>query len=201
MEGNSILHSKFSQSTFSGYGVKFHPIKPKDLLNLRRWRNSERVSAQMKDSTYIKAENQRAWFENSLNRDNFAHWIVSHKGVKTGYVSIRAEKGTLTSKTYLSGGYYVGDSSVVNGLLGYAMVLMYHDIIFNFMQAPFLKDFVLKTNSTARRLNKQFGYIEEPQDELYMTITLKPEDYEKNKQKFVRYFKNTECKLLEENDG
>jgi hypothetical protein len=51
--------------------------------------------------------------------------------------------GQIGLKKQLGGGYYVGESTVRHGLLGYAISLMFHDIVFEYFSVSDIKDTVL----------------------------------------------------------
>jgi hypothetical protein len=182
----------YCQMAFAGYGVELKPVTAWDVPSLRRWRNSSKIQKQMLDQSHIDSGRQRRWFENISGRDDQAHWVLWRNNVRTGHINIRAE-GPLGPQKSVSGGYYVADTSVRHPMLGFSAVLMYHDIIFSHIMAQNLKDTVLKTNSTARKMNQQMGYQELDEHEGIITISLIPTDYHQARQKFLRYFKDGTC--------
>jgi len=144
---------------FRGYGIEYRPVSIDDLERLRNWRNSDAVRLQMRDQNLISHHQQLEWFENVRAREDQAHWVVWCKGLPTGYANIRCN-GNLDRATTVSGGYYIVDTPVRSGLLAYAVVLMYHDVVFDFVGAQHLVDSVYSNNRKARKLNRQFGYLE-----------------------------------------
>jgi RimJ/RimL family protein N-acetyltransferase len=177
---------------FTGYGVELKPVTPCDLPSLRRWRNSPKIQQQMLDKTHILPARQRQWFENISKRNDQAHWVVWRNGVRTGHVNVRTE-GPLEAEKSVHGGYYVADTSVRSPLLGFSAILMYHDIIFDYIKAKSIIDTVLNTNSTARKLNEQMGYREHGEENGVISISLEAKDYHEARKKFLRYFKDTQC--------
>ena len=173
---------------FAGYCIELRKVTPSDLPSLRRWRNSPKIREQMLDTSHISPQQQRRWFESISKRVDQAHWVVWNDGVRTGYVNVKAG-GQL-----VSGGYYIADTPVRHPLLGYATVLMYHDIIFDHFRAQGIKDTVLKTNAVARKMNEQMGYREGPEEGGIIAITLDPADYRGARKKFLRFFKDTQCR-------
>jgi|APSaa5957512535_1039671.scaffolds.fasta_scaffold78228_2 RimJ/RimL family protein N-acetyltransferase len=180
---------------FKGYGIVLRPVMPQDLARLRRWRNSPRIIKQMLDTSYITPHQQRLWYEKIRGRVDQAHWVVWCKGIRTGYVNIKGE-GPLESQTEISGGFYVGDSKVRHGLLGYAIGMIYHEIIFEYFSISEIRDSVLKSNYPARRFNKQMGYREQGENGNYINIFFNRSSYNIAKQKFARYFDDAHCELI-----
>ncbi len=181
-----------SRTAFTGYGIELRPVSPLDLLSLRRWRNTPKINQQMVDKSYITSERQRRWFESISHRDDQAHWVVWFRGVRTGYVNIRSDQGFEKLRP-VSGGYYVADTKVRQPLLGLSTLLMYHDVIFNYLQAVEIQDTVMKTNFSVRNLNALMGYHELEETDDFIRITLYLEDYQKARIKYMRYFDNPQC--------
>jgi len=186
----------FSSMTFKGYGIELRPIRPQDLPSLRRWRNTPTIRNKMLDSSYITPQQQRVWFEYILNCDDQAQWVVWCKGGKTGYVNIKGE-GPLQSQPYVSGGYYIVDTTFRHPLLAYAVMMMYHDIIFDYIVVPLIKGKILKDNRSSLKLNREFGYREVSESAESISFTLKASDYSNAKKKFSRYFKDPQCDIVE----
>ena len=181
---------------FKGYGIELRPVMPSDLASLRRWRNSPQINQQMVDTSYITPHQQRLWYERIRERVEQAYWVVWFKGVRTGYVNIKGE-GPLESQTQISGGFYVGDSQVRHGLLGYAIGMMYLEIIFDHLSILEIRDSVLKSNYRARQFNQQMGYHEQGENGNYINIFFNRSDYKITKKKFARYFDDAYCELIE----
>ena len=93
-------------------------------------------------------------------------------------------------------GFYVGDSPVRHGLLGYAIEMMLLDIAFEHLSASQIPGKIVKTNYSARKLAQQLGYREISENENFVGVLLDPADYKTAKKKFVRYFSNARCELF-----
>lgn len=184
-----------SNLAFKGYGIELYPVTPPDLPILRRWRNSPQINIQMTDTSFITPHQQRYWYERIKERDDQAHWVVWCKGVRAGYVNIKGE-GPLELQKDLSGGFYVGNSLVRHGLLGYAILMMQMDIVFLYLSASQYRGPILKSNYSARQLNKQLGYSEEYDNGSLVGVVLDPSDYKKAKKKFSRFFNDMKCQLI-----
>lgn len=196
MDRNPLKKKSIRDISLRGYGIEFRPVKPFDLLSLRRWRNSPEISKQMTDSHYISPHQQRIWYENIRDRIDQAHWVVWYKEIRTGCANIKAD-GPIDSKEKLEEmGYYVGDSQVRHGLLGYAIHMMLLDIAFEHLSAPQIPGEIVKTNYRARKLAKQLGYREISENEKFVCVLLDPADYKTAKKKFVRYFSNARYELI-----
>ena len=81
----------FSSMIFKGYGIELRPVRPQDLPVLRRWRNTPSIRNKMNDTSYITPQQQRVWFENTINNFNQAQWVVWCKGGRTGFVNVKGE--------------------------------------------------------------------------------------------------------------
>jgi RimJ/RimL family protein N-acetyltransferase len=189
----------FSSMSFKGYGIELRPIRPWDLPSLRRWRNSQKISESMFNPDHITPSAQRSWYEQISNRTDQVHWVVWCNGTKTGYITIKNITGgnSLLNQPYLDGGFYVADSPVRHGLLGHAILMMYLDIIFFHMEAPLLRGVVLKSNRSVRALNKQLGCREVTDDGDSIKIELKVSEYLDAKKKFLRFFKDSHCVVID----
>jgi RimJ/RimL family protein N-acetyltransferase len=186
----------FSSMIFKGYGIELRPVTPKDLPTLRRWRNSPAIRSKMNDTSYITPRKQRGWFEYIHNRVDQAQWVVWCNGGKTGYVNVKGG-GELSAQPYVSGGYYIAETNFRHSLVAYAVMMMYHDIIFEYMAVPLVKGNILQNNKSSLRLNRSFGYREGSQNAESISLTLEASDYANEKRKFLRYFKEPHCQLVE----
>jgi RimJ/RimL family protein N-acetyltransferase len=184
----------FSSMIFKGYGIELRPVRMQDLPTLRRWRNTPVIRNKMNDSSYITPRQQRVWFEHILNRVDQAQWVVWCKGGKTGYVNIKGE-GHLQTQGHVCGGYYIAKTRFRHALVGYAVMLMYHDIIFDYMAMPLIKGNILKDNKNSLKLNRDFGYQEVSESAESISFTLTPTDYANKRMKFLRYFKDSQCRI------
>ena len=185
----------FRDMAFNGYGIELRPVTPCDLPSLRRWRNSPEISKHMTNSYYISPHQQRIWYESIRARIDQVHWVVWNKEIRTGYASIKGE-GPIDSQEKLEVGFYVGDSPVRHGLLGYAIEMLLLDIAFEHMSASQILGEIVKTNYSARKLAQQLGYREISENENFVDVVLDPADYKTAKIKFVRYFSNARCELF-----
>jgi len=188
MRGN-LVHLKVA---FSGYGIELRPVTPLDLPALRRWRNCPSIRKQMHDKSYITPEQQRRWFESISTRPDQVHWVIWFNRVRTGYVNIRAHVRDERAQRF-GGGYYLADTAVRQPLLGLSTVMMYHDIIFGHADGREIKDTIMKTNFSARGLNRLMGYREYGETSDVICISLLRDDYFRARQRFLRYFTNTQC--------
>ena len=121
--------------------------------------------------------------------------MVWNKEIRTGYASIKGE-GPIDSQEKLELGFYVGDSPVRHGLLGYAIEMMLLDIAFERLSASQILGEIVKTNYSARKLAQQLGYCEISENKNFVGVVLDPADYKTAKKKFVRYFSNARCELF-----
>ena len=190
-----IDNNLVSSIIFKGYGIELRPVQIQDLPTLRRWRNTPAIRNKMIDSSYITPRQQRVWFEHNINRVDHAQWVVWCKGGKTGYVNIKGE-GQFQSQEYVSGGYYIAETRFRHALVGYAVMMMYHDIIFDYMDVPLIKGNIQKTNMSSLKLNRDFGYREVSENAEYISFTLNPSDYANKKIRFLRYFKDANCRMV-----
>ena len=185
----------FSSMIFKGYGIELRPVRLQDLPSLRRWRNTPSIRRKMNNSLYITPHQQRKWFENTVNSIDQAQWVVWSKGGKTGYVNVKGE-GTLHLQPHVSGGYYIADTPFRHALVSYAVMMMYHDIVFNYMEVPLIKGNILKENKSSLKLNRDFGYREVSESIDSISFTINAKDYSNERKKFLRYFKDTECRII-----
>lgn len=187
--------SSYSATSFKGYGIELRPVRPQDLPVLRRWRNTPKIRSKMNDTSYITPKQQRAWFESTKNRIDRAQWVVWCKGGKTGYVNIKG-KGHLRQQPHVYGGYYIAETPFRHALVSYAVMMMYHDIIFDYMHVPMIKGNILKENKSSLKLNKDFGYREISEDDFSISFVIKAGDYATERKKYLRYFKDAECLIV-----
>ena len=193
---NHNTDKKFNVLAFQGYGIELLPVTSCDLLSLRRWRNSQQIRQNMTNNSYVSPRQQRIWFENIQGRVDQMNWVVWCKGIRSGFINIKGS-GPLDLQKQLGGGYYVGESQARHGLLGYAIFLMFHDIIFEHFLVSEIRDTVLKSNFRARKMNKIFGYFEGEEFDKFIKISLIYSRYKTAKIKIARYFgDDSSCKLI-----
>ena len=181
---------------FEGYGIELRPVTPSDLPSLRRWRNNPQINQQMIDNSYITPHHQRLWYERIRERVDQLHWVVWYKEIRTGYANIKGE-GPIDSHEKLEEvGFYVGDSPVRHGLLGYAIEMLLLDIAFEYLSASQIPGEIVKTNYSARKLAQQLGYCEISENKNVIGVVLNSADYKIAKKKFIRYFSNARLNTL-----
>jgi RimJ/RimL family protein N-acetyltransferase len=185
----------FSTKIFKGYGIELRPVRPQDLPALRRWRNTPIIRNKMNDTSYITPRQQRVWFEYVMHRVDQAQWVVWCNGGKTGYVNIKGE-GHLPSQSHVFGGYYIAETTFRHSLVGYAVMMMYHDIIFDYMTVPLVKGNILQNNKSSLKLNRNFGYREVSKSAESISFTLRASDYANARKRFLRYFEDPHCHLV-----
>ena len=180
--------------SFKGYGVEVKPVTPKDLIYLRKSRNSVEVRSQMVDTSYITASKQRLWYENMIKDDSIAYWVVWQRGYQVGSMNIRV-KSNNNNKHNIDVGMYVWSQKYNHGLLGTSIALVQLDLVFYYLNLSSVETSPKKHNKRAIVFNKKLGYIKINEDSEYVHIRMDKNRYEQKKQLFNRYFKK--CNILE----
>ena len=78
---------------------------------------------------------------------------------------------------------------VKHGLLGYAIAFMQLDIAFKFLFSIKYETSFRESNLSARRFNKQLGYLEVSRKDGFIRVAITHESYNKSKARLIRYFK------------
>ena len=180
--------------SFKGYGVEVKPVKPKDLIYLRKSRNSLEVRSQMVDTSYITPAKQRLWYENMTKDDSIAYWVVWQRGYRVGSMNISV-KSNNKKKNNIDVGMYVWSQKFNHGLLGISIALVQLDLVFYYLNLSSVETSPKKNNKRAIAFNKKLGYIKINEDSEFVHIRMDKNIYEQKKQFFNRYFKN--CNFLE----
>lgn len=182
-----MMNMKIRNQIIKGYGIELRPIMPFDLPSLRRWRNSPRISMQMIDHSYVTPHQQCLWYKKITKLENQAHWVVWYKGIRSGYMNIK-ELQTNKGVTEVDVGMYVGDSSANHCLLGFAIVLMQLDLVFENKSVLEVKIKVREKNIRAIKFNKLIGYKQIGSKDGFVILIIKPSTYKADKSRLMRYF-------------
>jgi len=177
---------------FKAYDVELNVVGIRDLITLRHWRNKPEIKDKMEDDSYILPRQHRMWYENNVMKDGNGYWIVKYKNIPVGYIQIKINKIANTVEP----GSFLVDSPVRHALLAYSLLLIQLDISFYVVKAKKSIVKIRNNNLRAIRFSEQFGYIEESVDEVFSTYTLCYDDYSKAKEKFTKYFTDTDLTII-----
>ena len=167
--------------SFKGYGVEVMPVTPKDLIYLRKSRNSFEVRSQMVDTSYITAAKQRLWYENMTKDDRIAYWVVWQRGYRVGSMNIKV-KSNNNKKNNIEVGLYVWSQNFNHGLLGISIALVQLDLVFYYLNLSSVETSPKKHNKRAIAFNKILGYIKINEDSKFVHIRIDKYSYEQKKQ-------------------
>ena len=187
LKNNYILKvlKQIKKVSFKGYGVEVKPVTPKDLIYLRKSRNSLEVRSQMVDTSYITPAKQRLWYENMIKDDNIAYWVVWQRGYRVGSMNIKVKSNNKPKKN-IDVGMYVWSQKYNHGLLGISIALVQLDLVFYYLNLSSVKTSPKKHNKRAISFNKKLGYIKINEDSEFVHIGMDKNRYEQKKSTTTR---------------
>ena len=177
---------------FKAYGVELHIVDVTNLITLRHWRNQPEIRSKMGNDSYISPHQHRMWYENHVMKSNNGYWIVKYKNTPVGYIQIIIDEINNTVEL----GSFLVDSPVRHALLAYSLFLIHIDIVFYVVKAKKSIIKIRSNNIRAIRFSKQFGYIENSVSEEFSSYTLCYEDYSKAKERFTKFFTDTDLTII-----
>lgn len=148
-----------SPANIRAYGVDLTPVQATDLPQLRTWRNSPDIAAQMLDQRQISPEAQLQWF-NRISADvSQQHFVIRYKDQPVGACNLKQPEGkAVTGSTVLESGFYLADPRFRGSMLAFFPALALNQYCFQTLGCTTLLAHVKLDNQAALRFNQQLGY-------------------------------------------
>lgn len=142
------------------YGIELRGIQPKDLPQLRRWRNRPDIRLRMVNTKYISACEHVQWFSKMLVDESQVHWALWVGEALVGYAGIKGRLNTnLFGQEVVETGLYIGvNQEKFDFPLSLAAALTQLDYVFMILKVRKVKTLVRSDNQVAKRFNKVLGY-------------------------------------------
>lgn len=103
--------------------ITFKKLSEADLQQVLDWRTSEHVTKYMYTDIERNMDNQKKWFEVISNDHTQYYWMIQHKGISIGVISLNNVDRRHHKASF---GYYIGD-------LNYAIIAgRIHPYLYNF---------------------------------------------------------------------
>ncbi len=151
--------SAASQPTIRAYGVDLTPVLATDLPQLRTWRNSPDIAAQMLDQRQISPEAQQLWFSRISNDASQQHFVIRYKDQPVGACNLKQPDGeAITGSAILESGFYLADPRFRGSMLAFFPALALNQYCFQTLGCTTLLAHVKLDNQAALRFNQQLGY-------------------------------------------
>lgn len=148
-----------SQPTIRAYGVDLTPVLATDLPQLRAWRNSPDIAAQMLDQRQISPEAQQQWFIRISTDISQQHFVLRYKDQPVGACNLKQPEGkAVTGSTVLESGFYLADPRFRGSMLAFFPALALNQYCFQTLGCTTLLAHVKLDNLAALRFNQQLGY-------------------------------------------
>jgi UDP-4-amino-4,6-dideoxy-N-acetyl-beta-L-altrosamine N-acetyltransferase len=133
------------------------PLRAEDAQRLLRWRNSERIRANMYTDHKISPAEHNAWLARALSDDRASYLIFEYRRRPVGFVSF-------TGIDHLQGrcswGFYLGETDVPRGM-GSVMQCFALDHAFSVLGIRKLCSEVFAFNAESVSLHQKFGFSQE----------------------------------------
>ena len=133
------------------------PIDEQDLETILKWRNSERVRANMYTDHIISMAEHKNWFERYKLQEKARYLLFEIDGRAVGLVYF-TDLDEANEKAYW--GFYLGETDVPKGS-GTAMGFLGLDYAFNVLKLRKLCGEAFAFNEASRRFHAKLGFYEE----------------------------------------
>jgi len=137
-------------------GFRLRNMAEADLETILRWRNAERIRANMYTDHEISMDEHRAWFARTQQDSDTVNLICEHEGVPVGFVNF-IQIDRKNGKAYW--GFYLGEESGRGR--GPAMEFLALDYAFDVLGLRKLCCEVFSFNQPVLKLHEKFGFKEE----------------------------------------
>lgn len=144
------------------YGVRLIRLQEKNIELLRYWRNQSEVTNYMEYQHYIKATEQKKWFESINNKFNY-YFIIEFENKKVGMINSKNYNPTIG---FSEGGIFIWDKNYINSFVAILSTLCMLNFIFHHLKISKVSMArILSNNPRAIAYNKQIGYKLQPNQE------------------------------------
>jgi RimJ/RimL family protein N-acetyltransferase len=148
-----------SPANIRAYGVDLTPVQATDLPQLRTWRNSPDIAAQMLDQRQISPEAQQQWFTRISADVSQQHFVIRYKDQPVGACNLKQPEGkAVTGSTVLESCFYLADPRFRGSMLAFFPALALNQYCFQTLGCTTLLAHVKLDNQAALRFNQQLGY-------------------------------------------
>jgi UDP-4-amino-4,6-dideoxy-N-acetyl-beta-L-altrosamine N-acetyltransferase len=147
------------------------PIFDSDLDQILRWRNSERIKANMYTDSVISPGDHKKWFDNIACDNSCIYRIFESQGRPIGLVNA-VQIDPHNSKC--SWAFYLGEVDVPSGS-GAIMEFLFLEFLFEELNIRKVCCEVFSFNGSTIKLHKKFGF---QQEGLFVQHVLKNSEYE-----------------------
>jgi UDP-4-amino-4,6-dideoxy-N-acetyl-beta-L-altrosamine N-acetyltransferase len=145
-----------SPANIRAYGVDLTPVQATDLPQLRTWRNSPDIAAQMLDQRQISPEAQQQWFTRISADVSQQHFVIRYKDQPVGACNLKQPEGkAVTGSTVLESGFYLADPRFRGSMLAFFPALALNQYCFQTLGCTTLLAHVKLDNQAALRFNQQ----------------------------------------------
>lgn len=141
------------------YGVELTPVQQDDLAQLRSWRNSPDIAAQMLDQREISQQDQLNWFQRISQDVAQQHFVIRYKQTPVGACNLKQPAGkTVAGCDVLESGFYLADPRFRGSMLAFFPALALNQYCFQTLGCKTLLAHVKLDNYAALRFNQHLGY-------------------------------------------
>ena len=172
-------------------------VQHADIEMIRQGRNQDSVRLQHLYQQEITHEEQEAWFS-KINAPEHYYFTIGSRGRKVGLVYVANFTPGLATSTC---GVFVWDKEALGSRIPLLAILALLDFFFADLRGIFTESVVLRTNETALKLNRFFGFIiHDEGSDPYVRVHMDLERYLAQRERLLRFayraVKNEEARPL-----
>lgn len=134
------------------------PLCLEHLEMVRKWRNSQEVSAYMYTERHITEEDQIKWFNKVSLDTSCKYWIICYEERMVGLVSITEISDVFDSCFWA---FYLGDTSIRGAGIGAKVEYNILKIVFEDLKLNKLRCEVFTFNNKVITMHEKFGFRRE----------------------------------------
>ncbi|GIP21692.1 GNAT family N-acetyltransferase [Paenibacillus sp. J22TS3] len=135
------------------------PVKEQDIEMLRNWRNDPQNQSSFLTTSFITAEQQRAWYRNYLNKKNDLMFMIYDKLSNSNIGMCSLYNINSDKQTAEFGRLLIGETSARGRGLGFLVTYTLCNFGFNTLNFKEINLEVLEENTTAYSLYRKIGFL------------------------------------------
>ena len=181
--------SEFRGKNIVGKYIDLVPFTPEDAENVVRIRNEQKNRYYLNQTYELTVEGQKKWYETYLERDNDIYWCIYNK--KNEFIgTVRVYDIDVDNNLCDQGSFMIDEEHAEGAPYALEAEILSLDFIFDVLNIYNVINEDRSDNKVMNNLSKKLGFVFKKDtvinDVDYKYYILTPEEYRKNRDKFVQ---------------
>lgn len=164
------------------FGIILEPLTIETSMQVREWRNSPKVSEFMDFKEHISEEQQRKWFESTVNSKN-KYFIIKQESIPIGLIHL--DRFNEIYKAAFAG-LFIGNESFEGTGIAFKASIALLEYAFEELKLEQVFAKVHQNNTAAIAYNSNLGFeFDGTESDLFLRLKLTPDSYYEYRKKLM----------------